>query len=68
MRFQLHPRDGLLMLEKIQCKRRRGPQRIRWLDDITDSMDMWLWVCSDAGRDWGQEKGMTEDEIAGWHH
>ena len=22
----------------------------------------------DAGRDWGQEKGMTEDEIAGWHH
>ena len=24
---------------------------------------------SDAGRDWGQEeKGMTEDEIAGWHH
>ena len=23
---------------------------------------------SDAGRDWGQEKGMTEDEMAGWHH
>ena len=23
---------------------------------------------SDAGRDWGQEKGMTKDEIAGWHH
>ena len=23
---------------------------------------------SDAGRDWGQEKGITEDEIAGWHH
>ena len=22
----------------------------------------------DAGRDWGQEKGMTEDETAGWHH
>ena len=22
----------------------------------------------DAGRDWGQEKGMTEDEMAGWHH
>ena len=21
-----------------------------------------------AGRDWGQEKGMTEDEMAGWHH
>ena len=26
-------------------------------------------VDSDAGRDWGQEeKGMTEEEMAGWHH
>ena len=23
---------------------------------------------SDAGRDWGQEKGMAEDEMAGWYH
>ena len=23
---------------------------------------------TDAGRDWGQEKGMTEDEVVGWHH
>ena len=23
---------------------------------------------SDAGRDWRQEKRMTEDEMAGWHH
>ena len=23
---------------------------------------------SDAGRDWGQEKGTTEDEMAGWYH
>ena len=23
---------------------------------------------TDAGRDWRQEKGMTEDEMAGWHH
>ena len=22
----------------------------------------------DAGRDWGQENGMTEDNMAGWHH
>ena len=21
-----------------------------------------------AGKDWGQEKGTTEDEVAGWHH
>ena len=23
---------------------------------------------TDAGRDWGQEEEMTEDEMAGWHH
>ena len=23
---------------------------------------------SDAGRDWGHEKGMTEEEMAAWHH
>ena len=31
-----------LMLGKIESRRRRGQQRIRWLDDITDSMDMSL--------------------------
>ena len=31
-----------LMLEKIEGRRRRGPQRIRWLDGITDLMDMSL--------------------------
>ena len=29
----------------------------------------WLiWKDTDAGRDWGQEKGTMEDEMAGWHH
>ena len=31
-----------LMLGKIEGRRRRGRQRTRWLDDITDSMDMTL--------------------------
>ena len=34
--------EKTLMLGKIQGKRRRGQQRMRWLDGITDSMDMGL--------------------------
>ena len=30
------------MLEKIEGRRRRGQQRMRWLDGITDMMDMSL--------------------------
>ena len=32
--------EKTLMLKKIEGKRRRGPQRMRSLDDITNSMDM----------------------------
>ena len=32
--------EKTLMLGKIEGRRRRGQQRIRWSDDITDSMDM----------------------------
>ena len=34
--------EKTLMLGKIGCRRRRGRQRMRWLDGITDSMDMGL--------------------------
>ena len=34
--------EKTLMLGKIEGKRRRGPQRMRWLDGITDLMDMSL--------------------------
>ena len=34
--------EKTLMMGKIEGKRRRGPQRVRWLDGITDSMDMSL--------------------------
>ena len=32
--------EKTLMLEKIEGRRRRGRQRMRWLDGFTDSMDM----------------------------
>ena len=34
--------EKILLLGKIEGKRRRGRQRMRWLDSITDSMDMKL--------------------------
>ena len=34
--------EKTLMLGKIKGRRRRGQQRMRWLDGITDSMDMTL--------------------------
>ena len=34
--------EKTLMLGKIEGRRRRGPQKMRWLDGITDSMEMSL--------------------------
>ena len=36
--------EKTLMLGKIEDRRRRGQQRMRWLDGITDTMDMCLGV------------------------
>ena len=34
--------EKILMLGKIEGRRRRGQQRMKWLDDVTDSMDLSL--------------------------
>ena len=39
---RVDPLEKTLILEGIRGRRRRGRQRMRWLDGITDSMDMVL--------------------------
>ena len=38
---------------------------ILWPPDVKNQL---FGKHSDAGEDWGQEKGITEDEMVGWHH
>ena len=43
--------EKILMLEGIEGRRRRGPQRMRWLDGIIDSMDISSNTCRETAKD-----------------
>ena len=50
--------EKTLMLRKVEGRRRRGRQRVRWLDGITDSME-WVWINSGSWW-WTGRPGMLQ--------
>ena len=58
--------EKTLMLGRIEGKRRRGWQRMRWLDSITDSMDMNLSKLQEAVEDRGAWPAAVHRVVKSW--
>ena len=56
----------VLMMGKIEGRRRRGRQRMRWLDCITDSMDMNLSKLMETVKDWEVWPAVTNGVAKSW--
>ena len=67
LKLKLSLLEKALMLGKIEGRRRRGQQRMRWLDGITNTMDMNLGKLQKMVRDWEActPRGCKELDITG---
>ena len=63
---RVDPLEKTLMLGKIEGKRRRGQQRMRWLDGITDSMDMNLSKLGEIVKDRGAWRATVHRVETSW--